>query len=422
MNFPNALRGRLPHFSAAVVVALIFFAGFALGNQYAVTRAQGDNTSPPPEAAEAFQPFWQVYNLIQDDYLDSVDTAALVDGATKGMVDALGDPYSGYMNPEVYDLLNSDLSGEFNGIGVVIRTDEETGHVVVVGLIEGAPAQVAGMLPDDILIAVDDQDVTTMTQTDLAVMVRGAEGTQVKITVQRGDEVLDFTITRAKINVPNVESSVLENNIGYIRLNQFSATARADLNGALEAVDVNERSGLILDLRDNPGGLLSSAIDVASAFVESGKIVTEDFGNDNTQVFDANGDYANIDVPIAVLVNGSSASASELLAGALQDYDLATIIGETTLGKGTVQTWHELVNGGGVRLTIARWLTPDGNWIHQQGITPDIEVKWDDRTFAPDEADPQLNAALDYLGALAAQPATSSDDSAVAAATAEAQS
>jgi carboxyl-terminal processing protease len=405
MNFPNVSRGRFQNFSAALVVALIFFAGFALGNQYAVGRAQGDDTAPPPEAAEAFEPFWQVYNLIQNDYLNPIDTTTLVDGATKGLVDALGDPYSGYMNPEVYDLLNSDLSGEFNGIGVVIRTDEETGEIIVVGLIEGAPAQQAGMLPNDVLIGVDDQDVTSMNQTDLAVLVRGAEGTQVKITVQRGEETLDFTITRAKINVPNVETEVLDDNVGYIKLNQFTTNARADLDSALDTIEVNERSGLILDLRDNPGGLLSSAIDVASVFIKSGTVVTEDFGDDDPHEFDANGNFAEIDVPIAVLVNSGSASASELLAGALQDYDLATIIGETTLGKGTVQTWHELVNGGGVRLTIARWLTPDGHWIHEQGVTPDIEVAWEDRTFEPGEDDPQLDAAVNYLDTLVAEPA-----------------
>ncbi len=404
MNLPyiQIPRGRMQHFSAAVVVALIFFAGFALGNQYAVGRAQG-NTAPPPEAVSAFEPFWQVFNLIQSDYLDPVDMNKLVDGATSGLMDALEDPYSGYMNAEVYEMMNNDLSGEFNGIGVVIHTDEETGEIEVVGLIEGAPAQTAGVKPGDILSAVDDQPVTGMSQTELAVMVRGAEGTQVKVTMKRGEELLDFIITRAHITVPNVEERLLEGNIGYVKLNQFTANAREDLDTALETIDVNERSGLILDLRDNPGGLLSSAIDVASAFIPSGIVATEDFG-DSQQSFDATGDSANIGVPIAVLVNGGSASASELLAGALQDHQLATIIGETTLGKGTVQTWHGLVNGGGARLTIARWLTPDGHWIHQQGITPDIEVAWEDQTYEPGEEDPQLNAALSFLEQEAAAP------------------
>ena len=403
MNLPNVLHGRLTHFSAALVVALIFFAGFALGNQYAVGRAQG-NTTPPPEAVSAFEPFWQVYNLIQSDYLDQVDIDKLVDGATTGLMDALDDPYSGYMNAEVYEMMNNDLSGEFNGIGVVIHTDEESGEIEVVGLIEGAPAQEAGVKPGDILSAVDDQPVTGMSQTELAVLVRGEEGTSVKITMLRGEELIDFNIMRAHITVPNVETEILDNNIGYVKLNQFTANARADIDSALNAIAVNERSGLILDLRDNPGGLLSSAIDVASAFIPSGVVVTEDFG-DNQQGFDANGNSANIEVPIAVLVNGGSASASELLAGALQDYNLATIIGETTLGKGTVQTWHTLVNGGGVRLTIARWLTPDGHWIHEQGITPDIPVAWEDQTYEPGEDDPQIDAAVTFLESTLVEPA-----------------
>lgn len=404
MNLLNASPGRLQHLSAALVVAVIFFAGFALGNQYAVGSAQSD-TVPPADVERDFGAFWQVFNMIRRDYIDAVDVNALVDGAIGGMIDSLGDQYSGYMNPDVYDLVNSDLTGEFNGIGVIIHTDEDTNEIRVVGLLTGAPAQAAGILPGDIFAAVDGQDVTGMNQTDLAVIVRGEADTQVTITMQRGDELLDFTITRAHISVPNVETRQLDGNIGYIKLNQFTATARPDIDQALNEIDVNDRSGLILDLRDNPGGLLNSAIDVASAFIASGPVVTEDFGDDSPQVYDATGKYADIQVPIAVLVNEGSASASELLAGALQDRDVATIIGTTTLGKGTVQTWRELVNGGGVRLTIARWLTPDGRWIHQQGITPDITVTWENRTFSADEDDPQLDAAARYLGSLVVEPA-----------------
>jgi carboxyl-terminal processing protease len=394
MNFLNAERRR--HLSTAVVVIIIFLAGFALGNQYAVGNAQGD-TSPPPDAQKAFEPFWQVYNLIQSDYIDEIDVEKLVDSATRGLVDALDDPYSGYMNAELYALTNSDLEGEFDGIGVVIHTIEETGQIEVVGLLEGAPAAGSGIQPGDIFAAVDGIDVTHKDQTELAALVRGPEGTDVTITMLRGDERIDFVITRAHITVPNIESRVLDNNIGYIKLNQFSATARNDIDGALEAIDVNNRAGLIFDLRDNPGGYLNSAIDVASAFIKSGTVVIEDFGGDNEHTYEATGDYAEITVRIAVLVNESSASASELVAGALQDRQVATIIGATTLGKGTVQTWHELVNEGAVRLTIARWLTPNGRWIHEQGITPDIAVDWERVTFTADEPDPQLDAAIQFL-------------------------
>ena len=190
---------------------------------------------------------------------------------------------------------------------------------------------------------------------------------------------------------------MLDGDLAYIRLNQFTADARADLDAALKSIDVNSRAGLIFDLRDNPGGLLTSAIDIASAFIESGTIVTEAYSSENQQVFEATGDYADIQVPIAVLVNEGSASASELLAGALQDRGIATVIGTQTFGKGTVQQWQELVNGGGLRLTVAKWLTPNGRWIHEQGITPDIRVEWTPTTYDPNADDPQLDAAEQFL-------------------------
>ncbi len=395
MPFLNAARGRLQHFTLALIIVVIFFAGFALGNQYAV-GAQS-TSSEPAETEKAFEPFWETYNLIQSDALEKVDIDTLVNGATKGLVDSLSDDFSSYMDPQTYDLLNSDLSGEFEGIGVVIHTIENSSEIEVIGLLEGAPAQAAGILPGDIFMKVDDVDVTTVDQTELAARVRGPEGTDVKITMQRSDNLIDFTITRARITVPNTENRVLDGNIAYIKLNQFTASARPELDTALQEVDVNNRAGLILDLRDNPGGLLNSAIDVASAFIPSGTVVIEDFGSDNTHTYEATGDFASIQVPIVVLVNESSASASELLAGALQDHHTATILGTTTFGKGTVQTWHQLSNGGGVRLTIARWLTPDGHWIHHEGITPDIDVEWDRQTFTGDEPDPQLEAAVKFL-------------------------
>ncbi len=394
MKFLSASRRR--DFGIALIVAVIFFAGFALGNQYAVGRAQS-STSEPAEAEQAFQPFWQVYNLIQSQYIDKVDTATLVDGATKGLVDSLGDQFSAYMDPKTYALVNSDLSGQFSGIGVVIRTDETTGQIQVISLLSGSPAQTAGIEPGDIFLAVNGTDVTGMNQTDLAGLVRGAPGTKVTITVKRGAQTLDIPITRAEITVPNTTTKILDHNIAYIQLNQFTATARADLDAALKTVDVNNRAGLVLDLRDNPGGLLNSAIDIGSAFIKSGTITIEDFGNGQKQTYDATGKYADIQVPIVVLINEGSASAAELLTGALQDDHLATVIGVQSFGKGTVQTWQDLVNKGGIRLTIAKWLTPLGRWIHKVGITPDIVVPWPNRTYAPDEDDPQLDAAVDFL-------------------------
>lgn len=395
MKFSRTFSGRLQHLSAAMLLTIVFIAGFALGSYNSVTEAQASITAPA-EVADAFEPFWQVFNLIRSDYIDDVDVSVLVDGAITGMVDALEDQYSGYMDPSVYDLLNSDLEGEIEGIGVVIHTREDTGEIEVVGVLDSAPAQEAGILPGDVFVSVDGEDVIGINQTELAVRVRGPEGSTVHITMRRGDELIEFTLKRERIIIPNIETDVLDGNIGYIKLNQFTAEARQELDAAIENLNVNELAGLVVDFRDNPGGLLSSAIDIASAFIQEGPIVVEDFGDGRTQTFEANGNYAGIEVPIVLLVNEASASASELVAGALQDVGAATIIGETTLGKGTVQTWHELVNGGGIRLTIARWLTPSGRWIHEQGVTPDIVIEWTPASYDEPE-DPQLDAAVDYL-------------------------
>ncbi len=395
MTMLHAVWQRFRAAKTSFLIVAVFVGGFALGNQHLVGLAQSD-TTPPAEVEPDFEPFWQVYNLIQSNYIDDVPTNKLVDGAIKGMVDSLGDQFSGYMDPSVYDLVNEELSGEITGIGVVIETLEDTKEIRVVSVMEGTPAETAGIKPGDIFDKVDGVDVTGLSQLELAGKVRGAEGSHVIITVRRGEDLIDFDVVRAKITIPTVESRLLDNNIGYIKLNDFGSHAREQLNKAFDDLDVSHLDGLVFDLRGNPGGLLSSAIDIASAFIQDGVILKEDFGNGTEQVYQANGSFVNGSIPLAVLVDGNSASASELVAGALQDRGRATIIGETTFGKGTVQTWQALVNGGGVRLTIARWLTPDGHWIHGEGITPDIVVNW-----TPDgtdnEVDPQLQAAEGFL-------------------------
>jgi carboxyl-terminal processing protease len=402
MKSLHAVWQRFRPFQASFLLVAVFIGGFVLGNQRIVSLAQSD-TVAPAGSDQVFEPFWQVYNLIQSNYLEDVDSSVLVDGAINGMVDALDDQFSGYMDPSVYDLINQDLSGEINGIGVVIETVEDTEEIRVVQILDGTPADMAGLLPGDIFAKVDGEDVAGMSQLELAGRVRGPEGTTVVITVKRGDGLTDFTIIRAKITIPTVESRLLDNNIGYVKLNDFNVHAREQVDLALETLDVDNLDGLVFDLRGNPGGLLSSAIDITSAFIKDGTILVEDFGDGNEQVYSANGSYIGVSIPMVVLVDGNSASASELVAGALQDRDRATIIGETTFGKGTVQTWQSLVNGGGVRLTIARWLTPDRHWIHELGITPDVVVEWPDED-RDSEIDPQLQAAIDHLELAEGQP------------------
>jgi carboxyl-terminal processing protease len=381
--------------SAAIFLAFVM--GFAVGNQQMLSMAQSD-TTPPRGTQKTFEPFWQVYNLIQSSYLDrdKVTSEQLANGAIQGMIDELGDQFSGYMTPETYPLVNDDLSGEVEGIGAVIETIADTQEIRIVHVLEGSPAEKAGLQSGDIFTAVNGEDVSGLNQLELVGKVRGPEGTVVHLTMLRGDELIEFTITRARIQIPNVEYRPLGNQIGYIKLREFSVNAYRQLNEALQQLDANNLIGIVLDLRGNPGGLLSSAIDVASMFIEDGTVLIEDFGNGHEQTYTTNGKYVGFEIPMTVLVDENSASASELVAGALQDQERATIVGTKTFGKGTVQTWQPLVNGGGVRLTIARWLTPNGNWIHGNGITPDIVVEWPVQDRDP-ENDPQLQAALNFL-------------------------
>ncbi len=378
---------------SAIVAAMLLTTGFLMGNFHSVTSAQSSTEASDPNVVGVLT---EVYNLLQSEYIDPVDAEAALNGALSGMMGSLNDPFSGYMTPASFARSNEELEGHIQGIGVVIRTNEDSGAIEVVSVLEGSPAQAAGVLNGDIFHTVNGELAADMSQDDLASKVRGPEGTDIAITFARGDDLIDMVITRSRITIPNVESSIVGDNMAYIKLNQFSTDARAAIDRAIEELDVNNRDGLIFDMRDNPGGLLSSAIDVASAFIPSGTIVTEWFSENQQQVFEATGDYAGITVPIVVLVNESSASASELVAAAMYDTHVATLIGERTFGKGTVQTWHELSNGGGVRLTIARWVTPGGSWIHHRGVVPNMLVMWNPRDYN-DPRDPQLDAAVNFL-------------------------
>lgn len=388
---------RLKPLSISLLIVLVFVTGFVLGSQRNPLLAQGD-TAAPADAAKSFEPFWQVYNMIQSTYIDrdKVVDSKLVDGAIKGMVDTLGDQFSGYMDAETYPLFNSDLSGEVEGIGAVVQTDETTKAISIAQVLEGSPAEAAGLKSGDIFLKVEGEDVTQATQFDLVRLVRGKEGTVVNLSMQRGDQTLDFKITRAKITTPVVESKALDNGIGYVKLRSFDVNAYQEVSSAIEKLGGKNLKGLVFDLRGNPGGLLTSAIDIASMFLKDGTILVEDFGNDNKQTYTTNGKYLGYDIPLTILVDENSASASELVSGAMQDTGRAKLVGVKTFGKGTVQTWQQLVNGGGIRLTIARWLTPNGHWIHGNGITPDVVVEWP-QANRDENNDPQLKAALESL-------------------------
>jgi carboxyl-terminal processing protease len=388
----TTLRKHANKIQTVALILAVFTLGFMVGNLNSVSRAQtmGDTD-------QAFQTIQEVYDIIKSRYVDAdkVEVPALVDGALKGMVDSLGDQFSGYLSPSDYATFNTELGGNVEGIGVTIDTNDDD-HIYVVALIKGAAAEASGVLPGDIFWEVNGESVEGLDQSELASIVRGPAGTDVEIVFKRGDEFITFTITRVRFEVPNVEYEVLEDDIAYISLATYDSNSRRQLEDALTALDVNARKALILDIRNNPGGLLSAVVDVSSLFVEDGVILYETFGDGSEQIFEANGDFYDVQVPIVLLVNEGSASASELMAGAFKDRDIATIMGETTFGKGTVQNIQPLSNGGGLRITIARWLTPNRNWIHDVGITPDIEVPYDPATDGVD-IDPQLDAAIEFI-------------------------
>jgi carboxyl-terminal processing protease len=391
------LRKHGNKISTALLLVAVFIAGFTFGNISTTSTAQEPVAIGDTEAA--FDPLYEAFSEIQSRYVDAedIDVPTLVNGAIDGMVDSLDDQYSGYLNPEMFSQYNENLSGDVEGIGVIIRQNQETEEIEVIEVLDGAAADQAGVQEGDIFIEVDGQNVQGFDTSELATLVRGPAGTDVTITFQRDGDLIELTITRVSFEVPTVESRIIEeSNLAYVSLREFNQRASSEITNALDDLNVNEREGLILDLRGNPGGLLSSAVDVGSLFIEDGVILYEVFGDGREQTFEATGDFYGVTVPITVLVDEGSASASELVAGAMQDRDVATLIGTSTFGKGTVQTLRPLSNDGALRLTIARYLLPERRWIHDIGVTPDITIEFTE-DHAENGDDPQLQRAIDFL-------------------------
>ena len=360
-------------------------------------------TPPADCTGEAcFAPMWDVWRTLHDRYADRLDADAdnaLMEGALRGMVASIGDPHTEYMDPETFARVNESMSGEYEGIGATVRQDEETGGLELVSIFEGSPAEEAGLRPGDQIVQVEGRDVTHMTQDEIIALVRGPAGTPVRLGILRPgvDEILKFEVVRARISVPSVRGELLETGIGYVRLAQFEFNTDAQLREVLQELDVNSLDGLILDVRGDPGGYLTTAIQVASEFIPEGVILIERSPEEEI-VHEALGNPTAPDVPMVVLVDQGSASASELIAGAFQDHGRATVLGMPTFGKGSVQTWRTLSNGGGIRITISRWYTPNGRSVSEVGIQPDIVVPYDpEQTYDDERLDNQIVAAIQVL-------------------------
>jgi len=355
-------------------------------------------TSSPQELETLFVPFWEAWDIVHKQYVDQpVDDTKLMQGAIKGMMDALGDKQTFYMDPQLYNNETSSLQGEYEGIGAFVDTTGD--YLTIVSPIAGSPAEAAGLHPGDKIIAIDGEDMTGFTPEEARQKVLGPAGTKVDLTIARSGEPepLKFAITRAKINVPSVTGKMLDNGIAYVDINTFGEKTANELNTILVDLLKNNPKGIIIDLRNDPGGYLNTAVDVASQFIPSGVVLYEQHGNGSRDSYTVHGDGLATELPLVVLINEGSASASEILAGALQDYGRATLVGTKSYGKGSVQQWIPLSNNqGAARVTIARWLTPHERAIDHVGLDPDIYVQMTIEDYTANR-DPQLDAAMETM-------------------------
>ncbi|HLE92102.1 MAG TPA: S41 family peptidase [Anaerolineales bacterium] len=365
------------------------------------TVAPEQQSATPAELQSLFAPFWEAWNIVHTQFVEQpVDDVALMQGAIRGMMEALGDEQTFYMDPKLYSDETLSLQGEYEGIGAYVDLKGE--YLTIVSPIAGSPAELAGLHPGDKVIAIDGEDMTGIPPEEVRLKVLGQEGTKVTLTVTREgeSEPLQFVITRARITIRSAEGKMLENDVAYVDINTFGDRTTQELRAALQNLMKQNPKGIVIDLRNNPGGYLNTAIEVSSEFIEEGVIMYEQYGDGRRDQYEALGNGQATDIPIVVLINQGSASASEILAGALQDYEHAKLVGVQSYGKGSVQIWQPLSNNqGAAHVTIAKWLTPKERAIDHVGLAPDVIVEMTPEDFAADR-DPQLDAAVETLMAM----------------------
>lgn len=386
--------------AVALAIVLSGVVGHTLG---------GDGGAPSatiPREGTDFGILNEIYRILQEDFVDpqTVDADVLRAGAINGILQALGDPHTVYIDPESYALGIDIISGTFEGIGAQVEQDPVTGAIVIVTPFRDSPADQAGVRAGDVVRAVDGESTEGWSVTEAVKRIRGRDGTQVTLTIEHSDgEVEDLVITRGTIVIPTVFAPEIQDAAGnpvtelaYIELQQFTEQTVVDLRDELRRIESAGYSGLILDLRRNPGGGLDSTVEIADMFLDSGVVLTQVDREGRQTVFDAKAGGEATEIPVVILVGPGSASGSEVVAGALRDNHRAVLIGEKTFGKGSVNHLRELSDGGALYVTIARWLTPSGELIEGVGLLPDVEV-----TFTPEDLDArrdvQLFAAIDYL-------------------------
>lgn len=388
--------------SSVLIAVGIYFFGYVTGHENLKFEK---NLKPNLVNRELYKPrevdfsfFWDVWNQVTTKYVGNVDTQKMTEGAIKGMVDAVGDPYTVFMNADETKNYAEGLSGQFSGIGA--QLDQKDGQIIVVAPLAGTPAEKADLKPKDIILKIDNVSTDKMSIDEAIGKIRGPEGTEVTLNIMREgwSEPRDFTIKRAKITVKSVNWEIKNGNIAYISINQFGDDTTDLMAQAVNEVKAKNPKAVILDLRSNPGGYLSSAVDVSSLFVKKDSIVVKERYKDNhiDEQFTTL-DPVLGDLKVFILINSGTASAAEITAGALKDLNGSVLIGEKTFGKGVVQELEELKGGATLKVTIAEWLTPNGQTINKEGLKPDIEVVLSEDDAKADR-DPQLDRALVEAG------------------------
>ncbi len=393
----SMLRIFLMTVAAILLIGTAFAGGFGTSRLFFMPISQADS-GEPPDWKPAFSVFWEAWNYVhQDFYRPTIDDNALVNGAIAGMVNSLGDPHTLFVDARHAAIADSDLQGSFEGIGATVEMRD--GRLAIVTPIKDSPADKAGLRPDDIILQVNDTVIKDMDVTEAVSLIRGPKGSTVTLKVQRGTQT-PFTvgIVRDTIRTPFVESRMIEGtNIAYVRLNDFGATASDELEAALRQLLSQHPTGLIFDLRQDPGGYLNAAIDVASQFLPAGQTVLIEREKDGTEhKFQTKPGGVATNIPMVLLIDKGSASASEIVSGALKDYKRATLVGVNSYGKGSVQNVHALSDKSQLRVTIAHFFSPLDHEINEVGIAPDIEVQVTDADVAA-KRDPQLDKAVEIL-------------------------
>lgn len=403
----SSANKTMRRFYAALAAVVIFFGGYQYGLHVARAGAPAGvlqflniGRSQAPKTAD-WNLLWDAIDKVNERYVDKpADPLKVLYGAVAGAVDALGDPYSVFLPPKEAKDFGDELRGNFEGIGAEIAIKNQ--RLTVVSPLDGSPAQKAGVRAGDYIYKVEGQETRGLTLEEVVAKIRGPAGTKVKLTVVRkaDDKPLDFTITRAHIEVKSVSYEIREaggRQIGVLKLKRFGDDTTAGVDAALNQFLLKNVKGIVVDVRNNPGGYLETAVQVASNWLPEGQtVVIQRSGDGQDQVYKAEGKAKVHGIPTVVLVNGGSASASEILAGALRDNGIAKLVGEKSFGKGSVQELIELQSGAELKLTIAKWLTPSGHNLNKDGLDPDYKVELSDSDFQANR-DPQLDKALDLL-------------------------